>query len=168
MINGRGEIGYTSEELIEKLRQNPNMNLEGVFVQDDQLHNSAVDALCVNLSKINQWYDHEFDEDWYKEQQKFWLMPQYYQDIDIESLLLSRCDNDDEKARMLMELAEFKNRDLYIMLKYILYLVETVKAAKLVLGVGRGSSVASFALYKLGLHRVDSLKYELPLSEFLK
>ena len=35
-------------------------------------------------------------------------------------------------------------------------------------GVGRGSSVASYVLYKLGVHRVDSMYYDLDPQEFLR
>jgi DNA polymerase III alpha subunit len=35
-------------------------------------------------------------------------------------------------------------------------------------GVGGGSSVASYVLYKLGVHRVDSLYYNLDVTEFLR
>jgi DNA polymerase III alpha subunit len=35
-------------------------------------------------------------------------------------------------------------------------------------GVGRGSSVASFVLYLIGIHRINSLFYNLPIEEFLK
>ena len=35
-------------------------------------------------------------------------------------------------------------------------------------GVGRGSSVASFVLYKLGVHKIDSLYYNLDVHEFLR
>jgi DNA polymerase III alpha subunit len=35
-------------------------------------------------------------------------------------------------------------------------------------GVGRGSSVASYVLYLLGVHRIDSMFYDLDPSEFLR
>jgi DNA polymerase III alpha subunit len=35
-------------------------------------------------------------------------------------------------------------------------------------GVGRGSSVASHVLYKLGVHRINSLHYNLDIQEFLR
>jgi DNA polymerase III alpha subunit len=41
-------------------------------------------------------------------------------------------------------------------------------ANRVIWGVGRGSSVASFVLYKLGVHRVDSLYYNLDINEFLR
>jgi DNA polymerase-3 subunit alpha len=38
----------------------------------------------------------------------------------------------------------------------------------IVWGVGRGSSVASFVLYKIGIHRINSIEYDLPIEEFFK
>jgi len=35
-------------------------------------------------------------------------------------------------------------------------------------GVGRGSSVASYVLYLLGVHRIDSMFYDLDVAEFLR
>jgi DNA polymerase III alpha subunit len=39
---------------------------------------------------------------------------------------------------------------------------------QLIWGVGRGSSVASFVLYKLKVHRINSMYYELDPAEFLR
>jgi DNA polymerase III alpha subunit len=39
---------------------------------------------------------------------------------------------------------------------------------KIVWGVGRGSSVASYVLFLIGIHKVNSLKYNLDIKEFLK
>jgi DNA polymerase III alpha subunit len=38
----------------------------------------------------------------------------------------------------------------------------------IVWGVGRGSSIASFVLYLIGIHRINSLYYDLSINEFLK
>jgi DNA polymerase III alpha subunit len=38
----------------------------------------------------------------------------------------------------------------------------------LVWGVGRGSSVASYVLFLIGIHKIDSIKYNLNIEEFLK
>jgi DNA polymerase III alpha subunit len=54
------------------------------------------------------------------------------------------------------------------LLKYIKYLVDTMREHKIVWGVGRGSSVASYALYLIGVHKIDSVKYGLDINEFLK
>ena len=54
------------------------------------------------------------------------------------------------------------------LLKYLKYLVDTMRENKIVWGVGRGSSVASYVLYLIGVHKIDSIKYELDIKEFLK
>jgi DNA polymerase III alpha subunit len=35
-------------------------------------------------------------------------------------------------------------------------------------GVGRGSSVSSYVLYLLNVHRIDSIKYNLDYQDFLR
>ena len=67
-----------------------------------------------------------------------------------------------------MEMHEFKQRGMYPVLKFLKYLVDTCDKNNVVLGVGRGSSVASYCLYLLGVHRINSIKYELDIKEFLK
>jgi len=39
---------------------------------------------------------------------------------------------------------------------------------KVVWGTGRGSSCASYILYLIGIHQVDSVKYDLDLGEFFR
>ena len=39
---------------------------------------------------------------------------------------------------------------------------------RVIWGVGRGSSVSSYVLYKLGIHRIDSMFYDLDVEEFLR
>jgi DNA polymerase III alpha subunit len=51
---------------------------------------------------------------------------------------------------------------------YLKYLVDTLRENKILWGVGRGSSVASYVLYLIGVHKIDSLKYNLDIAEFLK
>ena len=53
-------------------------------------------------------------------------------------------------------------------LRYLKYLVDTMRKHKIVWGVGRGSSVASYCLFLIGVHRVDSVLYQLDIKEFLK
>ena len=67
-----------------------------------------------------------------------------------------------------MELAEFKARNLFSILQLLIYIIDTMRKNNLVWGVGRGSSVASYILYLLGVHKVDSVKYNLDIKEFLK
>jgi DNA polymerase III alpha subunit len=97
-----------------------------------------------------------------------WHMPEEYKDIDIIDYLLNKCKSEKEKLRVLEELTIFKERGMLVVLKFLNYLVDVCKQNDIVLGVGRGSSVASYCLYLLGVHRIDSIKYELDIKEFLK
>jgi DNA polymerase III alpha subunit len=54
------------------------------------------------------------------------------------------------------------------LLRWLKYFVDTCEANNIVRGVGRGSSVASYVLYVLGVHQVDSVKYNLDWQEFLR
>lgn len=100
--------------------------------------------------------------------QNTWYMPQTYRDMDIAEYVLNTCKNDVELQRCGQELLLFQERGLFDLLRYLKYLVDTMIENKLIWGVGRGSSVASYVLFKLGVHRIDSLYYELDPQEFLR
>jgi DNA polymerase III alpha subunit len=66
------------------------------------------------------------------------------------------------------ELIKFQERKMFVLLQYLKYLVDTMRKNNVVWGVGRGSSVASFVLFLIGVHRINSLYYDLSIDEFLK
>lgn len=97
-----------------------------------------------------------------------WSIPQKYLEIDIESFLYSKCVNSTQKDRVHEELILYKERNLIILLKFMIYFVDTLRKHNILWGVGRGSSVSSYILYLIGIHRIDSIKYDLNIGEFLK
>lgn len=97
-----------------------------------------------------------------------WDLPESYQAFDVENYVLSKCTTQDQRDRVNLELAEFEKRNMTPVLCFLKYFVDTLKQNNLVWGVGRGSSVASYVLYLLGVHRVDSMAYDLDIKEFLK
>jgi len=103
-----------------------------------------------------------------KEQQATWHMPPEYKDMDIAEYILSLCNNEAELQRCGEELLLYQERNLFNLLCYLKYLVDVMTTNQVIWGVGRGSSVASFILYKLGIHRIDSLYYNLDVHEFLR
>ena len=105
---------------------------------------------------------------WDAMQQRQWFMPASYQEMDIAEYVLSLCSTDAELQRVGQELLMYQERGLFDLLKYLTYLVHTMQQNQLIWGVGRGSSVASYVLYKLGVHRIDSMFYELDIREFLR
>ena len=70
--------------------------------------------------------------------------------------------------RISIELEMYRARNLYPVLRVLIYIIDTMRKHDIVWGVGRGSSVASYVLYILGIHKIDSLKYNLDIKEFLK
>jgi DNA polymerase III alpha subunit len=81
---------------------------------------------------------------------------------------LNQCTTDAELQRVADELMLFQERDLFNLLRWLKYFVDTMRANQVVWGVGRGSSVASYVLYLIGVHKINSMYYDLDISEFLK
>ena len=100
--------------------------------------------------------------------QSKWLMPEHCKNFDIAEFVLSKCKNDEELQRAAQELFMFQERDMFDFLNYLKYLVDTMRKNNVIWGVGRGSSIASFVLYLIGVHRINSLYYQIPIEEFLK
>jgi DNA polymerase III alpha subunit len=88
--------------------------------------------------------------------------------MDIAKFVLDQCKTEEELQRAGKELLMFQDRDMFTLLKYLKYLVDTMKSHNILYGVGRGSSVSSFVLYIIGIHRINSLYYDLDIEEFLK
>jgi DNA polymerase III alpha subunit len=97
-----------------------------------------------------------------------WFMPEEYQKFPIHQWLLDQCNTEIEKNRVDEELTLFIQHGMFDLLFYLKYLVDTMRENQIVWGVGRGSSVASFVLYLLGVHKINSIKYNLDIREFLK
>jgi DNA polymerase III alpha subunit len=95
-------------------------------------------------------------------------MPKEYYELDIAQYILDQCSTDEELQRAGQELILFQDREMFVLLKYLKYLVDTMRKNNIVWGVGRGSSVASFILFLLGIHRINSLYYDLSIDEFIK
>ena len=107
-------------------------------------------------------------EDWHAQNQTNWHMPDQYKNLDIAEHVLKLCNTDAELQRCGQELLLYQERDLFPLLQYLAYLVNVMKTNRVIWGVGRGSSVASYVLYLLGVHRIDSLFYDLSIDEFLR
>ena len=95
-------------------------------------------------------------------------MPDEYKQLDIAEYVLSLCETQAQLQRVGQELLLYQQHDLFDLLKYMKYLVDVMRENEIIWGVGRGSSVASYVLYLLGVHRIDSMYYDLDPEEFLR
>lgn len=99
---------------------------------------------------------------------EIWFIPGKYLRINVLEFLLEKCQTDEERERVTIEYSLFTEHDLVILLQFFIYMVDHFRENNIMWGVGRGSSVASYVLYLIGVHRIDSIKYNLDLSEFFK
>lgn len=106
--------------------------------------------------------------EFHSKQQSQWHMPDEYKNLDIASYILNLCTTQDELQRCGQELLMYQERNLFDLLRYLKYLVDVMRQNQIIWGVGRGSSVSSYVLFKLGVHRVDSMYYNLDVAEFLR
>jgi hypothetical protein len=105
---------------------------------------------------------------WDLVQQQHWHMPEQYAVLDIAAYVLGLCSTDAELQRAGHELMLYQERGLFDLLKYLKYLVDVMTDNHVIWGVGRGSSVSSHVLYLLGVHRINSMFYDLDIDEFLR
>ena len=100
-------------------------------------------------------------------------IPQHYKELDVEKFIYSKIPASGQDVKIItdrveMELELYKERNLFPIIQVLLFVVDILRRNDLVWGVGRGSSVASYILYLIGIHKVDSIKYNLDIREFLK
>ena len=101
--------------------------------------------------------------------QSNWNMPDEYKQLDIEAWLFDQIPPwDPQHTRVTEELEAYKARNMLDLLRWLKYFVDTCKKEGVVWGIGRGSSVASYVLYVIGVHSIDSIKYNLDWQEFLR
>jgi DNA polymerase III alpha subunit len=100
--------------------------------------------------------------------QENWFMPKEYYEFDIAKYVLDLCNTEEELQRVGEELLLFQERNMFNLLRYCKYLVDLMRDKNIVWGIGRGSSVASYVLFLLGIHKINSIYFDLPIDEFLK
>ena len=164
-----GQAYTDSNELCNLLYKNPQLDISLFQVEDSIEYNRSVAELHAELDLLDGYNKisvsvEEFD----RVLQSNWHMPEEYKILDIAEYVLGLCQQEHELQRVGQELLLYQERDLFDLLRYLKYLVDTLRKNNVVWGVGRGSSVASYVLFLLGVHRIDSLYYNLDIDEFLK
>jgi DNA polymerase III alpha subunit len=81
---------------------------------------------------------------------------------------LEKCNNEEERDRVLIEYKLFEEKGFLKVLQFLIYFVDKLRANDVVWGVGRGSSVSSFCLFLIGVHKINPLLYNLDYREFLR
>ncbi len=109
-----------------------------------------------------------------------WNLPEPYQSLDVIEYVIDKwaevCvadsisseESDVRSLRVSDELHMYQRLGLVPILRAIIYVINTLQDKNIVWGVGRGSSVSSYVLYLIGVHDVDSVKYNLDFTDFLR
>lgn len=162
-----GQQIFTENDMCEIYMSNPDIKLTNVLTEEQITFLETLELEKIpnvityqdpKLSVLN--FDSQMQDNWH--------MPIEYKNMDIAKHILDLCKTDEELQRAGQELILFQQREMFDFLKYLKYLIDTIKKNNIVYGVGRGSSVASFVLFLLGVHRINSLYYDLSIDEFLK
>lgn len=167
--NNIGEMIFSEDDVCDQLMQGRTVDsLKGMIVDSSVDLERAATFLEYVPPFIAENIHDESPTALHRRFQQTWHMPQEYKDLDIAEYVLGLCTNEAELQRVGHELLMYQERNLFNLLKYLKYLVDVMTANQLIWGIGRGSSVASFVLYKMGVHRIDSMYYELNVEEFLR
>ena len=166
-----GQMIFSEDDCVAMLMRGQSMPINGMLVDATvDLETAAVmlehvpnfilyQALTMQAVTVED-FDHE--------NQGQWLMPDQYKHMDIAEHVLGLCESEAALQRVGEELLLYQARDLFDLLRYLKFLVDVMQKNNLIWGVGRGSSVASYVLYLLKIHRIDSLHYNLDIAEFLR
>lgn len=92
----------------------------------------------------------------------------FYQTDGLFEILLSKCKDESQITRLCEEWIVFEEYDLVGMLGCLHKVITILREQNILIGVGRGSGVASFVLFLIGAHSINPIKYNLDFNEFLK
>lgn len=162
-----GQIILTEMDLFNLYMIEPDRILSQTLVETKININDELELN--NIPKFIEHVDNlESIEEFDQRLQSNWHMPDEYKNLDIAQWILDQCQTDSERQRVGEELLLYLDRNLFPLLQYLKYLVDTMRTHNIVWGVGRGSSVASYVLYLIGVHRINSMYYDLDIEEFLR
>jgi DNA polymerase III alpha subunit len=167
IIDNFGQHIFNEKDICNLYMTDPNRQLKSLLVKEVINFDSELD-----LQKLPELLEYQTSDQTIEEfdniRSNEWFMPEEYKNFDIAKWILDQCKTDEELQRAGEELIMFQERDMFILLQYLKYLVDTMRKHNIVWGVGRGSSIASFVLYLIGIHRINSLYYQISINEFLK
>lgn len=168
--NTNGELIFSEDDLCDLMMQGKNLSAFKNMIVDHTVDLESAVSMLEDIPTFirNNLVANDSVEDFDHRCQSNWKMPQEYRDLDIAEYVLSLCKTDAELQRVGKELLLYQERDLFDLLRYLHYLVDVLIENHVIWGVGRGSSVASYVLYLLGVHRINSMFYELDPAEFLR
>lgn len=168
LVNKYGSFIFSEEDICDLYLKDTNLRIKKIYVDKPINLSDIIDTTA--LPKFITYVDNTnlSTEEYDKLLQNNWFIPESYKNFDIAKFVLDLCTTDEELQRCGTELLMFNERNMFPLLIYLKFLVDTMRQHNIVWGVGRGSSVSSFVLFLIGVHRINSLYFDLSIDEFLK
>ena len=165
-----GQAILTSDNLKELLLQGKNIShLNVVFDEEIELFEKyQTELLPTPVTFLGAPEETLTFDEFHSKCAEEWIFPVVYQQIDVKTWLLDKCKTQQQIDRVEEEYKLYEERDLIMLLRLFIFLIDYMRRNKFVWGVGRGSSVSSYILFLIGVHRVDSLKYGFDIRDYLK
>jgi DNA polymerase III alpha subunit len=164
-----GQQFLTEDELLKMIHINPELDVAKVLLDDPRFFNASNSKMYAGYPTIKTYMKPDCTiEEFDRINQETWHMPEEYKELDIVDYLVGLCTTEDQINRVAMELGLYDERNLIPLLQFLKYMIDTFRKSNVVWGVGRGSSVASYVLFLMGVHKTDSMLYELDVEEFLR
>jgi len=167
--NNFGELIYTEDDVCDLIMKGRTATDLAGLITDSSVE---LKYLAEVLDSVPEWHNEPTrtidPAEFHTQQQAAWHMPTQYKNMDIAAHVLGLCTSEAELQRCGKELLLYQERGLFDLLRFMAYMVDVMTEHNIVWGVGRGSSVASYVLFKLKVHQIDSIYYNLDVEEFLR
>ncbi len=167
-INETGDCIFTEQDAIDLLYTNPDFDISKLFFELTEQYNNSIKDTGLDLQQLQTVPKQPTPAKVDAANIANWFMPQKYYELNVLEWLLNKCQNDTEKKRVEQEYLLFEKKNFIKVLQFLIYFIDTLRANNIVWGVGRGSSVASFCLFLIGVHKINPLQYDLNIAEFLR
>jgi DNA polymerase III alpha subunit len=164
---------FTNKDLIDMIYTGHSDKVHVVLCEEsDDIDKFNEACQEQGLNKLQKYIPLDVDEKTFDGVcQSEWFMPDKYKDINVYEYVLQKAETpcpQHVQDRIWEELDAFKERSMLDLLRYMIYLVDFMRENDIVWGVGRGSSVASYVLYLIGVHKINSIQFGLDWREFLR
>ncbi len=171
-LDNLGLPRFADRDIIDLIYKGNKNKIGQIFAEssaDVKLFNKIMEDLRGGI-QINEYQPMNIEQEEFDGiLQKEWFMPAKYKNLNIEEYLSTIVSVKSPEWKVVSEeLAEFKKRNMYPLLQFLVYLVDFMRENNIVWGVGRGSSVASYVLYAIGIHKINPIQYGLDWREFLR
>lgn len=164
IISPDGDVQCNLNAVVYAL--NCGVNIQYIqLTEEDEFERLKFNDNCKKFGLTERLLDYTIEHD---QNHELWRYDAAYDTLDLKEFFLGKCTDDAGRERVLYELELYEQYNMTKLLRCMIWLVNYLEENEIFWGLGRGSSVASYCLFLIGLHLVDSVKYSLDVNEFLK